>query len=313
MKNTLRLLTLTLSMLVATHAQAKFERMTGFSNPGALNMLTYKPAGFTEKAPVVVVLHGCQQKAQSFATETGWKMMADELGLILLLPEQTTGNNGLGCFTWFEKGDITRGRGEIASIANAIDSLEQTEAINTDKVFVTGLSAGATMAAALMANYPEKIKAGAIVSGVSYGCAFQLFQSFTCMFAPGNQSAKTRGDYVRDAAGSFSGTFPKVTIIHGSSDPFVKPANGDHSVAQWTNVHGIDATADNQRALSNSNQVVDEHRAGNKVVVEKITIKGGGHGWPVAARAGCGSTSQFVIETGVCAVRELAKSWNLKK
>jgi len=298
-------------LMMALPTLATYNSVSNFgSNPGALKMFTYTPANITGKAPMLVLMHGCQQSAKTFAKETGWQKLADQLGVLLVLPEQTSANNGMNCFTWFEKGDVTRDRGEVASIASMMDYMESNYSVDTKKVFVAGLSAGATMSSALMASYPERFNAGALVSGVSYGCAFQLFQSFTCMFAPSNLPSQTRGDFVREASGNFKGQFPRVMVFHGSADPFVRPANADHSVAQWTNVHGLDADADNQRPAK-SGQTIDEHRNANSVLVEQLTVQGAGHGWPVAASKGCGSTSQFVIETGVCASAEMARSWGL--
>lgn len=291
-----------------------FEKVSNFGdNPGGLNMYQYVPSQAKKNAPMVVVMHGCQQSAKTFATETGWQMLADKHGFYLLLPEQTSGNNGMNCFTWFEKGDVTRGNGEIASIASMMDYMENNHSIDKKNVFVTGLSAGGTMASALMASYPDRITAGAIHSGVSYGCAFQLFQSFSCMFAPGNLPAETRGDFVREASGDYTGSFPKVTVIHGSNDPFVKPANADHSTAQWANVHGIEDRPSSSRPADSQNQSIDEYRRNGEVYVQKLVIQGAKHGWSIDSANGCGRPSQFVINTGNCVAKILAESWGIAK
>lgn len=305
---------LSFALFTSSAMAGTMARVQNFgANPGSLVMYKYVPENLKRNQPMVVLMHGCQQNARTFANETGWTKLADEYGITLLLPEQTTANNGMMCFTWFEKGDVTRGNGEIASIANMMDHMENNHNIDKDRVFVAGLSAGGTMASALMASYPDLINAGAIVSGVSYGCAFQLFQSFTCMFAPSNLPAETRGDYVREASGDYTGKFPKVTVMHGSNDPFVRPANGDHSVAQWTNVHGLDDVADNTAPMTDR-QGMDQHISDDgEVLVNQITVQGAGHGWPVNTASGCGSTSQFVINTSICAAKVLAETWAIAK
>jgi poly(hydroxyalkanoate) depolymerase family esterase len=261
---------------------------------------------------MIIVLHGCMQSAETFARETGWEKIAEENGFYLLLPEQNRSNNGMGCFTWFEKADVTRGNGEIASIKSMMDTMKSTHSIDSNKVFVTGLSAGATMSAALMASYPDQITAGGIHSGVSYGCAFKVGQSFVCMFSPADVSSETRGDYVREASEDYRGSFPKAFIIHGANDTFVKTANGEHSVSQWVNVHGAQEIPSHNRALG-TNQSIDEYTLNGKVVVSKLFIQGAGHGWSVDTANGCGSTSQFVINTGVCSAKVLADAWGLIK
>lgn len=296
--------------LISSYA-GSFERVSSFgNNPGSLNMFKFTPSTPAPKAAMVIVMHGCMQSAETFAKETGWEMLAEKHGFYLLLPEQNRSNNGMGCFTWFEKGDVTRDNGEIASIKAMMDNMKSSHSIDSKKVFVTGLSAGATMSAALMASYPDQITAGGIHSGVSYGCAFQVGQSFVCMFAPGNVPAETRGDYVREASGDYRGSFPKAFILHGANDSFVKTSNGDHSVAQWLNVHGIQEGNSQTRPLG-SNQSVEEYKKNGEVVVSKLLIQGAGHGWSVDPANGCGSTSQFVINAGICSAEVLAKAWEI--
>src|ERR1019366_2539867 len=86
--------------------------VTGFgSNPGALRMFEYVPAD--PQPALVVVLHGCMQKAASYDFGAGWSTLADRHGFMLLLPEQQRANNAKNCFNWFLAGDIERGRGEL--------------------------------------------------------------------------------------------------------------------------------------------------------------------------------------------------------
>ncbi len=60
-------------LLVAAPAAsaAGITEVTGFgSNPGALRMFEYKPAGLTQGRPLVVAMHGCTQDA-SYGTNAG--------------------------------------------------------------------------------------------------------------------------------------------------------------------------------------------------------------------------------------------------
>ena len=78
---------LMISALGANAAEPREE--TGFgSNPGNLRMFSYVPADREPAAPLIVVLHGCKQKATTFASDAGWLALADRSRLALLLPEQ---------------------------------------------------------------------------------------------------------------------------------------------------------------------------------------------------------------------------------
>ena len=111
-------------------------------NPGDLRMLAYTPPGLPPRAPLVVVLHGCTQNAAAYDHGAGWTTLADRHGFALLFPEQQRGNNPNLCFNWFNPEDVTRGQGEAASIRAMIDQVVHAHALDAQRVYVTGLSAG---------------------------------------------------------------------------------------------------------------------------------------------------------------------------
>src|SRR5215212_1551350 len=68
---------------------AEPREVTGFgSNPGNLRMFSHAPAGLPPGAPAVVLLHGCKQRAASFARDSGFLALAERQKLALVLPEQ---------------------------------------------------------------------------------------------------------------------------------------------------------------------------------------------------------------------------------
>lgn len=126
----------------APSAGGAMTEVRGFGfNPGALRMMTYVPADLPPGAPLVVVLHGCGQDAAGYAQGAGWLTLADRLGFAVLAPQQERGNNPNGCFNWFEPGDSGRSLGEAASIHAMVEHILNTRRLDTDRVFVTGLSA----------------------------------------------------------------------------------------------------------------------------------------------------------------------------
>ena len=98
-------------------AAAGATEVTSFgTNPGALKMFRYVPAGLPAGAPLVVAMHGCTQSAAAYDEEPGWVALAERWQFAVVLPEQQTANNSSRCFNWYENGDITRGSGEALSI-----------------------------------------------------------------------------------------------------------------------------------------------------------------------------------------------------
>ena len=72
--------------------------------------------------------------------------------------------------------------------------------IDRSRVFITGLSAGGAMTAAMLATYPEVFAAGAIIAGLPYGAAGNVQQAFESMFQGRPRAAKEWGDLVRGAS-----------------------------------------------------------------------------------------------------------------
>src|SRR2546430_173178 len=182
----------------ATH----LTELTGFgSNPGALRMFTYVPKKLARSPALVVVLHGCTQSAASYDLGAGWSTLAERYGFVLLFPEQTPANNPKTCFNWFLPGDTARGRGEALSIRQMIEKTIGAHGIDRAQVFITGLSAGGAMTAAMLATYPEVFAAGAIIAGLPYGTAGNVQEAFESMFQGRSHPAKEWGDLERRGLG----------------------------------------------------------------------------------------------------------------
>jgi poly(hydroxyalkanoate) depolymerase family esterase len=172
-------------LLVAAASQALAAtpvEVTNFgSNPGNLRMFKFIPDQLQTPAPLVVVMHGCKQSARTFAQESGWIQLADELHIALAMPEQPQVNNQSNCFNWFLPGDNTRGQGEALSIKQMIDKMKSDHDIDPKQVYATGLSAGGAMTSVMLATYPEIFAGGGIVAGLPYGCARNLPVALQCM------------------------------------------------------------------------------------------------------------------------------------
>lgn len=301
-----------LGLLVCQPVFALSE-VTGFgSNPGNLRLFKYVPAGLPAGAPLVVALHGCAQSAASYDAETGWELLANRYQFALLLPQQQSANNSSSCFNWFELTDISRGQGEALSIKQMVDRMVSDHASNTSKIYVTGLSAGGAMTSAMLAAYPDVFAGGAIVAGLPYRCATTQSAAFSCMNPGSDLSATAWGDKVR-AASTWSGPWPVVSIWHGDADFTVRPMNLTESMEQWTNVHGIDQTAEVSDTVSGYPHKVYKTTAGVPKV-ETYTITGMGHGTPVDPGTGetqCGTAGAYILDVNLCSSYYIARWFGL--
>jgi feruloyl esterase len=270
-------------------------------------MFTYAPKNLGPAPALVVVLHGCTQSAAGYDLGAGWSTLADRYGFVLLLPEQTAANNPKTCFNWFLPGDATRDRGEALSIRQMIEKTVGAHGIDRARVFITGLSAGGAMTAAMLAVYPEVFAAGAIIAGLPYGTAGNVQQAFESMFQGRHHGAKEWGDLVRRAS-SHHGPWPRVSVWHGDIDATVKPMNADSLIRQWTDVHGIDAAPVEHKVDGYPRKV---WRRDGVVLVESYTITGMAHGTPLATRTHGGAAGPFLLEVGISSSYHIAKFFGL--
>ncbi|HEX2074427.1 MAG TPA: PHB depolymerase family esterase [Geodermatophilus sp.] len=295
-------------------AAAAPTRVADFgANPGALEMYVHRPAGLEDGAPVVVALHGCTQDAAGYAAGTGWPELADRWGFTVVLPQQSRVNNANACFNWFEPGDVARGQGEAASIRSMVAHAVRAYGADPGRVFVTGLSAGGAMSAALLAAYPDVFAAGSVIAGVPAGCADGLLPALVCMSAAPPRSPEEWAAEVRAAAPAGTTDWPEVSVWHGTQDTTVNPGNATSSRDQWTAVHGLTQVPSTTAALPAGTTRAQYADREGLVRVTTYTVEGMGHGAPNDPGTGprqCGRPAQYFADT-VCSSWYDGVSWGL--
>ncbi len=304
--------TLTRLAMITRHGSkisghGRLQPFQGFGeNPGQLLAKAHVPADLSAKSPLVVVLHGCTQTAEAYDQGAGWSELADELRFAVLYPKQQRANNPNLCFNWFQPDDIGRGQGEAASIRAMIHTLVSTYDLDTNRIFVTGLSAGGAMTAALLAAYPEIFAGGAIIGGLPTGAAASVAEALRQMRHP----TKTAAGTVR-AASKFKGPGPTVSIWHGDADPIVVPANAGELAEQWRDFH--DARAEGVSEYVDGHRRTVWHDAHGRAVVERFVIDGMGHGVPLTTRGAdrLGLPGAYMLDVGISSTRHIARFWNL--
>jgi poly(hydroxyalkanoate) depolymerase family esterase len=291
------------------------NRLTALNNfgtdPGSLSADIYIPDNFPKNGPLVVVLHGSTQSAESYDLGSGWSALADECGMALLFPEQRKTNNSIGSFNWFKLGDSHRGGGEPLSIRQMISQVVDDHAVDPSRVFITGMSSGGAMASVMLATYPEVFAGGAIIAGLPYRSANTLMQAMFRMKGYGSPSDRKLNALVRGAS-RFTGPWPTISVWHGDCDATVDNSNASSIVRQWQKIHKVEGPPTRVEMVDGfPRQVWCD--ADGRVVIEQYIIGNMGHGTPISAGGvqGLGEEGKYMLEVGISSTRHIAGFWGL--
>jgi poly(hydroxyalkanoate) depolymerase family esterase len=242
---------------------------------GARRFRLYRPPDLRpgERLPLMVMLHGCGQDANSFAASTRMNRVAQRERFLVLYPEQDRLANGQGCWNWFGT-DSGRAWGEAELIIKAIDQVCQRHPVDPTQVVIAGMSAGASMAALLVTRHPGRFRAVVMHSGVPPGSAHSPLSALAAM--RGRRSTPS----LRDAPAATPGHWPPLLVIHGDADAVVSPHNGLAAAQVWATA--AQARAGPPRSLQRGQRyrmtVTDFKRRG-RTVVSLVAVNGLGHAW----------------------------------
>ena len=230
----------------------------------------YRPPGLasSEQVPLLVMLHGCTQNAETFAASTRMNALALRHRFLVLYPEQDAIANPQRCWNWF---DTRSGRAaaEAASIVQAIDQVLRLYPVDPRRVALAGMSAGASMAALLATRYPLRFTAVAMHSGVAPGAS----QSSATILSAMQGRRASAPLAVQDA-------LPPLLIVHGSNDRVVSNRNAHATAELWAASRQASASAARtvQRGKRYPMQVTD-YLAGKRLAVTLCEVRGLGHAW----------------------------------
>ncbi len=252
---------------------------------GARDYTLYVPPVSDQSAPMplVLMLHGCTQNPDDFATGTGMNALADQHGVLVAYPAQTRRDNGSNCWNWFRSEDQRRGAGEPSILAGIVADIAADHRVDPKRVYVTGLSAGAAMAVILGRTYPEVFAGVGAHSGLPYGAAKDMPGAFAAM--QGKATAQ------RDAADRSAEARSMPTIVfHGDADHTVNWSNGQAialDIAGSSNNGGtlvLETTQGNERGRGYTRETYADQSG--TVLVELWSLHGGGHAWSGGNPAG---------------------------
>ena len=238
--------------------------------------------------PLVLMLHGCTQNPQDFATGTGMNAAAAAEQGLVLYPAQPREANANGCWNWFVPGHQQRDKGEPALLVAMVREVMARHPVDARRVYAAGLSAGGAMAALLGREYPDVFAAIGVHSGLQAGAAHNTMAALSAM----KNGAKPGPHRPRKATAPPLHRAPALIVFHGDADSTVHARNGEQLVqAALGALQGGAATVQPhaQQGQSTAGQrftrtvyrrtdatSTEPHQA---VVAEHWLLQGAGHAW----------------------------------
>jgi poly(3-hydroxybutyrate) depolymerase/glycerophosphoryl diester phosphodiesterase len=241
---------------------------------------TYLPATYDGATPLPLVLglHGWLETPAVFAAESDLPARGERYGFVTVVPDITR-----TVAHW----DTALDGADVKWIAALLDQVETSNCIDTNRVYVTGMSNGAMMTSSLSCVLADRIAAAAPVAGVTDppGCsrtepvpvvAFHgtadPYLSYNgglgdkALALPGPDGTGTVGDLAADDPAG---------LAVGLSAPVLD------RVANWNGRNGCDGGPSDTDPTSD---VVVSDWVGCEVGATRLyTINGGGHTWPGSA------------------------------
>ena len=258
----------------------RFLERSYSNSAGSRSYKLYIPSRYTGQAvPLIVMLHGCTQSPDDFATGTRMNELAEEHTLLVAYPAQAGNANMQKCWNWFQAADQQRGRGEPSLIAGITRQVVEEYEVTEGRVYVAGMSAGGAMAAIMGATYPDLYAAIGVHSGLAPGSANDMSSAFTAM-RHGGPIVTPR----RSPNGEHTEIVPTI-VFHGDRDTTVHPRNGERLMAHPDIAGGQNGSS--PRVRTRQGRVPGGHeytrftyRDGDgRDIVERWSVHGLGHAW----------------------------------
>lgn len=255
------------------------------TNPTGLQMQLYVPAKLAASPAIILAMHGCGGTGTQYAQQTGYNMIAEQKGFLVIYPSTTKDNR---CWDVASANSLkNNGGGDSTGLAAMISHTVSTYNADAARIFATGSSSGCMMTNVMAATYPNLIAATSCYSGVAAGClagspgASPSTADPRCASGKIVHTAPEWADIAKEMSPvGYAGSYPRTLLWHGKADTFVSYLNLAEMIKQWSEVLGVGfARNETNTPIQRYTKMV--YGDGTRLVA--ISAEGVGHTVPVRA------------------------------
>jgi poly(hydroxyalkanoate) depolymerase family esterase len=266
---------------------------TVMSNGTAYNYLLYTPASYRPEraAPLLVMVHGCQTTAEHEMRLTLYNQLAEREGFVVLYPDvDLLGRMQPGpanqCWKFPYPPSWMRDNSDAAAITDMTRAVMAKRAIDAERVYLVGISAGGLMASIDAAAYPDLFAAVGIFSSAGYA-------DWPCFTTGVGIPVTTSAQLAFDQMGPRARIVPRI-VIGGDADLAFPPHCGDKALEQGLRTDNLVLSGSQERPIALTPAAIrHEQKPGGYaytvstyrdpsgcVVSERWLIHGMAHVWP---------------------------------
>lgn len=154
------ILLLTHSLMLLTSKAAQADILYEYYNQNT----SVSERDTSVKRPLILWIHGCRQKADTFVAVTDIIEKTKSLNPIIIAPYQDSKLNVLKCWNFFSD-EMQKRDGEFMAVIKEVQKHIDSGEADPERIFVGGFSSGAIFAQPLVLCFPELFKAALLHSG----------------------------------------------------------------------------------------------------------------------------------------------------
>jgi len=256
----------------------------GFNNVHIYTPDTQSPIG--QGRALLVVLHGCTQSINAYLN-ANLEDAAESYGMVIAVPDAMN-KAGFSCWSYWQ-GIKSRTAGDYANLLSLANTLtaDTNYGIDTDQVYIAGLSSGAAFANTTACLAPDVFAGMGISAGPSIGTSSSGAIG-SCEYA----DVTTR---CQQYAGSYSASFDDqiTAIAHGTADTTVDTCYNRQNAEGMAGVYGVSE-------LAGSAIIGSAGRTGEEILwqegrVSMLWLNGVDHAWS----GGAGASGSYINGNGI--------------